>query len=602
MPAPIRLTPKTFTCPRISPPTIDGKLDDPAWQHASCYTDLARLDGKRGYSNTTLRLGRDERFLYIAVRCDEVNTDALAHRSHPYSSTLAHRDHLELNFDTPHDHVSIQQLVFGPFDQFEQRAGTSTLSHRAGPDARWVHWNIQDATPSHCHCAFATRIEAGECWTLEAAIPFEKLAHAVPQRGTVWGFNIARYTSWPVFQGRGAGGGWLAPTSVPCERTALAAEHSYAHRLPVAFADLVFDDDTPQLTEFDVGVPHIGENRSTLRFRAPDTNTDMTVTSRVRALTTGELIDAERYTPVQRHGDGDAAAEITWCASHYDNRSRLELQVTRNDDGSTAWRGDFELSPEPPGGKQAGALPLGYLYRNEHASVPAAPDPADRDFVRKKAEFIAAQQPRFERVTTAHGAPSDFTLRSADGHTQFNLMEEGVTAQMARYIHSLYDNDADRLLGATFFVHQPALMRANPAYDIQAIARLDPLSQLRYGAGYCGHVAGVLAHLLNHMPAGDTGATNRAHRMGIGGHAVVFAEYRGDYAVLDPQNCWVFYKMDNSELATLSDIRHEPAIIRRSFVQYLPTLLTFDADFLAVSDPHAPTEDMIRYPTAAPVC
>lgn len=583
---------------------FDGRIDEAAWQEACRFDDFARLDGRPPHARTTLWLGHDERFLYVAVRCAEQNTAALAERGHPASPVLSHRDHVELNFDTAHDHVGIQQLVFGPFEQFEQRSGTSTISHRAGPDARWVHWNITDGVPSHCHCRFATHIEEGVCWSLQVAIPFETLAPnapSPPERGTVWGFNMARYTSWPVYQGGGAGGGWLAPSSVPCERTALVASHSYAHRLPVAFADLVFDSDATQLRAFDVGVPHFGENRSTLRFHVPDSSSAMVVASRVRALTRGELIDAEREAPVQQDGDGCVSAQIDWHVRHYDNGNRLEIELKRAADGVVEWRGSYVLRTEEPGAKQGGAMPLRYLHRGEHPTPPVDPDPTDPDFLRKKAVFIAAGQPRFERRTTAQGAPSDFTLQSVDGQTRFNLMEEGVTAQMARYIHSLYSTDADRLLGMSFFVNQPALTRANPAYDIQAIGRLDPLSQLRFGSGYCGHVAGVLAHLLNEMHVGQTDARHKVYRMGIGGHAICFVAYRDDYAILDPQNCWLFFKLDNTDLATLAEVHQTPAIVRRAFSRYLPALMTFDERFLPVSDPAEPPAGTIQYPAGAPV-
>ena len=186
------------------------------------------------------------------------------------------------------------------------------------------------------------------------------------------------------------------------------------------------------------------------------------------------------------------------------------------------------------------------------------------------------------------------------GSARFNLMEEGVMAQMARYIHGLYDNDADRLAGMLFFMAQPCMMRAHTAYDPNAAGRLDPLSKLRFGTGYCGHMARIMAPVVNKMEIGNTGTFHRARGFGVGGHAVVIVEYRGDYVVLDSKHCCMFYKLDNSDLATLSEIRAEPEIARRGYPHWMPALMTFDLRYLPAVEPDGPTEGGLSYPPGAP--
>ena len=230
----------------------------------------------------------------------------------------------------------------------------------------------------------------------------------------------------------------------------------------------------------------------------------------------------------------------------------------------------------------------------------AQPDPADPAFLRKKAAFIAAQQPRFRRVNTTHGAPSDFTLESDDGTVRFNLMAEGVTERMAAYIHELYSTDADRLAGMMFFMAQPCMMRAHTAYDPTATHRLRPLSALRFGSGYCGHMARVMAPVINKMRIGETSEYHKARAFGIGGHAIVIVPYRDDYVLLDSKHCCMFYRLDNTDLATLREIREEPAIARRGYPHWMPALMTFEESFLHAAEPDGGAEGGFSYPAGGP--
>ena len=185
------------------------------------------------------------------------------------------------------------------------------------------------------------------------------------------------------------------------------------------------------------------------------------------------------------------------------------------------------------------------------------------------------------------GASSDFTLESGDGSVQFNLMDPACVKGMATYVHDCYDNDTDRLLGMMFFAGQTAMMRAHTAYDPDASHRLETLSLLRFGSGYCGHMSRVMAAILNEMEVGDTGRRHRARSFGIGGHALVLVEYRGDYAILDSKHLTLYYRLDNTDLATLKELRAEPEIARRVYPYCMPALMTFNMDHIAASRPEA---------------
>ncbi len=588
MPESIKLIPRTLVCPCMPAPEIDGKINDRKWSAAKKYTDFQRTDGQPSRSKTTLWLGHDNGYLYAAVRCDEKNTAALSRHSTPNNrgDFLQSGDRVAIHFDTAHDHVGVRWFEFGPFDQMENFQGTSIVGYRDGRDTRW-HISAHTAAYAN-YCRSAAHVEEGKYWSVEMAIPFESLGVAPPVRGTVWGVNVLRSTRWPVYQKEAGGSRDENSTLSPCP--------GY-YPVPVAFADLVFDaDDALALAELDLGIPHFGENRSFISFTAPREKTPLTVIGRVRSRKSGKIIDPGAAIPLQPHVRGGLAGELAWKPFFSDDTNVLDIEVKRAGDGKVEWRGSYDL------GWEAGSLPIYYLHSGESDTPPLNPEPGDPDFPRKKAAFIAGRQPRFRRVNTAQGAPSDFTLESSDGQTRFNLMEAGVADRMARYIHGLYETDADRLMGMMFFMGQSCMMRAHTAYDEGGAARLNPLSMLRFGTGHCGHHSTVMSPFINRMPKGDTGEFHKARTAMIGGHALVIVEYRGDYAVLDAKHCCMFYTLDNTDLATLAEIRREPEIVRRTYPHWImPALMTFDERYVAAAEPDSFDTDGYSYPSGAPL-
>jgi hypothetical protein len=425
------------------------------------------------------------------------------------------------------------------------------------------------------------------------AIPFESLNAEPPGRGTVWGINLARHTLWPVYQG--------APTTVSCPNpSTYRGEGSYLSALPghyavnpLVYADLVFDSGDVQLVDADFGVPHFGTNRSTVHFKAP-AGSDWVVTAAVRPRRPGRVIDAGGEFPLKPCGQGVSGGELIWTARHTDDANVLDLSVKERATGQVQWQAAYDF------GWEDGSLPLTYLYREETDRPVPKPAPAEPEFLVRKAEYIASRQHRFHRRNTLQGAPSDFTLESSDGSVRFNLMDPACIKAMAAYVHACYDNEADRLAGMMFFAGQQAMMRAHTAYDPGASHRLETLSLLRFGSGYCGHQARVLATLLNAMEAGQTGVTHRSYCFGIGGHAVVFVEYRGDYAILDCKHVTLYYRLDNADLATLKELRAEPEIARRANPHYMPALMTFKAEHIAAAVPNELDGNGLLFPEGSP--
>jgi len=556
-------------------PRLDGRIDERDWKQAARVSQIELPDGGPASSRTTLWLGHDDGYLYVAVRCEEKNTAALQRCGNQAEHHIWLRDHVELYLDTRHDHSHYCQFCFAPFEQCGAYRGALSISHRDGPGSLWVRQESQVAEGMYCR--FATSVEEGVAWSMEAAIPFESLGAEAPAAGAVWGLNLARFTAWPTYQGAPTAGPWPNPQSQRAEWSMLSLLPGHLMQHPFVYADMTFDEPAAiQLLDLDFGTPHFGENRGRARFKTPQGAAGLTVSTCVRSRKNGKVIDPVREIPLAPSDRGTACADLLWKAKHYDDDNSLEVVVRRSAGGEVAWRGSYDF------GWEQGALPLGYLYKGESGRTVPNPDPADPEFLMKKGEYIASRQHRLFRRSTASGTPSDFTLESADGSVQFNLMDPACIPAMARYVHDCYDTEADRLVGMMFFCSQSAIWRAHTAFDSAASQRMETLSLLRFGSGHCAHVGRILAVILNHMESGEAGRLHRARSFGIGGHVIAFAEYRGDYVPLDATHATLFYRLDNRDLATLQEIRREPEIARRAYPFSMPALMAFNAEYLPI--------------------
>src|SRR5688572_23102432 len=74
--APAENQPAILAAPEIDqPPTLDGKLDDPAWTKASVIKRLGDTDGRETQPRTTVYAAFDAKNIYIAFDCEEPHLD-----------------------------------------------------------------------------------------------------------------------------------------------------------------------------------------------------------------------------------------------------------------------------------------------------------------------------------------------------------------------------------------------------------------------------------------------------------------------------------------------------------------------------------------------
>ena len=162
-----------------TPPRIDGRLDEAAWQGADPSGDFWQhypSDQVPARHATQVRLLFDQRYLYIAARCFQDGTGAFVVQSLKRDFEFLENDAFEVYIDAFGDATS--GLVFGVNPFGVQRDGIIPNGGVKDIDLTWDNrW-----------LAEVSRQENG--WTVEMAIPFKSLRYKKEQQ--VWQINFAR--------------------------------------------------------------------------------------------------------------------------------------------------------------------------------------------------------------------------------------------------------------------------------------------------------------------------------------------------------------------------------------------------------------------------
>ena len=164
---------KVYPCPRAQGVvTIDGILDEPAWQEAPVVSGFVNYsDQKLAEVQTHVRAIYDDNFLYFGVVCDEPNMKKLA----PVLQTRDSHDvfgaeAIEFFVDPRHDHANYFQFAVDAAGSLYDSRGTEPF------------WNSS---------AVAKTKLGEDRWTLEFAIPWKDLG-VEPKSGAIVGFNVCR--------------------------------------------------------------------------------------------------------------------------------------------------------------------------------------------------------------------------------------------------------------------------------------------------------------------------------------------------------------------------------------------------------------------------
>ena len=159
------------------PVSVDGSLDDPAWQQVPPFTRFVQRDPVEGIApsqRTEVRIAYDDDALYIAARMEETAPDSIVMRLGRRDVTT-NADIFQLYIDPYHDHRTGFYFGLDP-------AGTmydGILYNDDWSDDSWDGvWEGKTRRDSHG-------------WTAEMRIPFSQL-DSIRRETLVWGVDFRR--------------------------------------------------------------------------------------------------------------------------------------------------------------------------------------------------------------------------------------------------------------------------------------------------------------------------------------------------------------------------------------------------------------------------
>lgn len=186
-------------CPLITqPPTVDGALGDAAYERAQPLRITAYLDKASVNFPTEAWLCRDQKNIYLAVRCLDDQLDQLVTGNK--GSLLWKNDCVEVTFVPDKKEAFFAKFIIDC--QGRVTGGT------------WVsdEWGEPTAGP-----AVAVVVKTGRekgAWTLEAAFPITAFGAAVTEK-SVWAFGLQREKYSPPVEVSSYQGGFNKPKEYP---------------------------------------------------------------------------------------------------------------------------------------------------------------------------------------------------------------------------------------------------------------------------------------------------------------------------------------------------------------------------------------------------
>jgi len=218
--------------------TVDGKLDEPAWQRAAVIDVLRNpKGGKPNVEKTTVRLLWDSKYLHVAFECTDRD---IIGELRDHDAELWREDAAEIFINPSGDEMSYVEFELNPINTFYDGA---IAEYR--PEVDWDinagHLDMDRtivtyrATDSEHGTA---KIDGG--WTCEMAIAFTDIARGAnvvrpfPQDGDIWRAGIYRINA-----SRKPGG---KPDDREYELGAWNPTGTWFHR-PWMFGRVVFLDD-----------------------------------------------------------------------------------------------------------------------------------------------------------------------------------------------------------------------------------------------------------------------------------------------------------------------------------------------------------------------
>ncbi|MCP4654116.1 MAG: carbohydrate binding family 9 domain-containing protein [bacterium] len=160
-------------------PVIDGHMNEKVWEEAALVSELVQIEpdaGAPATERTEVRIGYDERKLYIGARCYQSEPEKIVAVSMNRDSYFAYEDSVHIILDTFLDGKNAFYFgtnVLGAQLDLLVRGDGEAIN--AAWDAVWESASSRDA----------------QGWTAEIAIPFRSLRFS-QKAEQVWGINFRR--------------------------------------------------------------------------------------------------------------------------------------------------------------------------------------------------------------------------------------------------------------------------------------------------------------------------------------------------------------------------------------------------------------------------
>ncbi|MCH8268474.1 MAG: carbohydrate binding family 9 domain-containing protein, partial [Acidobacteria bacterium] len=171
---------KTITAVRTElPVTVDGNLDEPAWQAARISLGFVQKDPQEGEPSTErteFRVLYTATTLYIGVICYDSNAEGILASERRRDDSLENDDTVSIVLDTFHDHRNGFLFRTNPLGtQYDALITDEGRDINANWDEKW---------------SVASQISTAG-WTAEFAIPFKSLRMS-EENGQGWGLDLER--------------------------------------------------------------------------------------------------------------------------------------------------------------------------------------------------------------------------------------------------------------------------------------------------------------------------------------------------------------------------------------------------------------------------
>ena len=175
-----------------TPPVVDGRLDEPAWQASACVDSFFQYSSEHHAAvpsdvATRICIGYDPGALYIGFYGHDAHPDSLVARSYDIDQEIWHEDIVELFIDPGFDHR--EYIHVG-------------VNSRAAVADGWVSYTSGDRdTRWQAEADVAAEVGADH-WSMEYTLHLGRADVPLPQPGDLWGLNFVRvhrgteYSQW----------------------------------------------------------------------------------------------------------------------------------------------------------------------------------------------------------------------------------------------------------------------------------------------------------------------------------------------------------------------------------------------------------------------